>query len=221
MSDLYSLAGQGRSNGAYNIGSGIGSTLSTIGAPLMFASPLAGGAMMGLGALSNLIMGPIKSAAEKRRGEELFSDAQRNFESKIAKHPSMYSTSGITSGFNRARSSIQETNSSQTNALLDRYNSLQRKQMANRIRSGLASGAAQAASIQNNVAFQRTANDLFNKQGQMLSNLALRESQAKMNMQPIIAARKEQAARKSLMSQGIVNPSALGGLTNKIYEGEY
>lgn len=186
---------------------------------MMFANAPLGAAMMGVGALTNLISGPLNLASQRKTGLERYNKASEAYKSRLEKKPDYYTNSGITKGFVKAKNSLMHSNSQQTSALLDRYSNIQRKQMSNRIKSGLTSGAAQASQVQNNIAFQRTANELFNKQGQSLSNLALRESQAKMNMAPMLEARKNQAARNSLVSNNISNPSALGSLTSKLSGG--
>lgn len=215
MANLYELAGAGKTGGA-GIASGVFGAAGGLAAPLTFVNPIAGlalGAASGIGSLVSNIFG--HNAAEEA-GKQMYNQAQQNMASKIAANPYKYSDLGVRQAFSSARSDIEKANQVGTNALLDRYTSLQRRQLQNKIRSGLTSGAAQAQAVQSNIAFQQQANQLFQQQGSQMSNLRLREGQALQQMADVVDARKQQLARRTLVGQGITDTSALGGLTEKL-----
>ncbi len=215
MANLYTLAGSG-SSPIQSITGGIGNTASSLGGLLSFLKPEIGIPTAIAGGLTSLFGGIFGRQAEEAEGRRRFASAKSEYSKAIADNPFKYSTLGVSNTFDTARSNLEKANTSGTNALLDRYSSLQRKQMRNKITSGLTSGAAQAASVQNNLAFQQQANQLFQQQGTQLSNLALREGQAKQNMVDIIDARKDRLAQRTLAGAGITNPTALQGLTGQI-----
>lgn len=169
-----------------------------------------------IGGLSNLISGSFTKAAQEAAGKRMFGEAEAAMRDKIAANPYKYSDLGIRQTYAQARQAIEKSNLQGTNALLDRYSSIQRRQLQNRISSGLSSGAAQAQQIQSNIAFQQQANQLFQQQGQSLSNLKLREGQSLQQMADVIDARKDQLARRSLVGAGITDPNALVQMQNKL-----
>lgn len=196
-SNIYGAAGVGH-GGAAETASGV---LSNI--------PLLGG-------LGRLISEPFAKAEREAAGRRMFGQAQSDMAAKIAAKPYKYSDLGVRQTFSQARSDLERTNLAGTNALLDRYSSIQRRNLQNKISSGLTSGAAAAQQIQSNIAFQQQANQLFQQQGSQLSNLRLREGQALQQMSDVVDARKDQLARKSLISAGVTDPNALVQMQNKL-----
>ncbi len=213
--NLYSLAGAGKSTPG-SVAQNIGGSIGGLALPLTFLNPWAGAAAAGLGGVTSLIGGIAGRAEAEDIGRDRYNTAESEFQKKIAANPTKYSLQGITDLYNTAKSNVRQSNTANTNALLDRYSSIQRQQLKNKIQSGLTSGAAQAAAVQNNLAFQAQANNLFNQQASTLSNIALKEGQAKFQAADLIDARKDNLARTALTNAGITDPSALGGLTTKL-----
>ena len=176
--NLFSLAGN-NSNSGLTAGSNILGSLGGAALPLAFmGGPWGMGLAAALGGASVLgpaIMKPFIADSKAAAGKKMYNEAQSNLNATMSKHPGLYSTDKISDTFNSARHSLISNNEAQTNALADRYSSIQRRNMANRIKSGLSSGAAQASAIQNQMGFQKQANNLFQQQSQNLSNLRLRE----------------------------------------------
>ncbi len=216
--NLFSLAGGGGTSAA-GTASSIGSGISSLGMPLALASGPLGIGAMALGGLTSLIAAPFVARARQEEGARRFGVAQSDYQRKIASNPTKYSLQGISNIYSRARSDMSQSNAANTNALLDRYNSVQRRQLKNKISSGLTAGAAQAANVQNNIAFQQQANKLFQQQANASSALRLREGQAKYQAQDLIDARKDRLASSTLQSAGITDPTALSGLSSKLTGG--
>lgn len=215
MANLYTLAGAGTSSPGSVAGS-VGQGISSLALPLTFVNPIAGLAAGVGGGLTSLIGGIFGRQSQEAAGRRRAEAAQTSYASKLAANPDRYSMKGVENIYGRARSDLVRSNMQNTNALLDRYSSIQRRQLKNKINSGLTSGAAQAAAVQNNIAFQQQANRLFQNQAQQMSNLRLREAQTKFQAQDVISARKHELARGQLMAQGITDPTAVGGLSSKL-----
>lgn len=218
--NLYGLAGAGHAGAGLNAASGIGQGLSMMGPMAMMSGKPAGmigGGIATLGGLlTNIFTGSDRAARQEAAGKEMFGKAKTSYQQNLDKHPNYFTTASVDRAFNRARGDMIKSNQVNTNALLDRFSSVQRRQLQNRIRSGLSAGAAQASAIQNSLGFQQQANRNFQQQSQQLSQLGIREGQAKQNMQGQIMARKNIAARDALMGAGIVNPAAVGGLSAQL-----
>lgn len=218
--NLYGLAGAGHAGSGLNAASGIGQGLSTLGPLAMMAGGpvgMIGGGIATLGGLlTNIFTGQSKAKQEEAAGKQMFGSAKSTYEKNLRDHPGYFTTQNLDRSFSRAKDSMLKTNQVNTNALLDRFSSVQRRQLQNRIRSGLSAGAAQASAIQNSLGFQQQAHRAFQQQGQNLANLDIRHGQAKENMTGQIMARKNTASRDALMGAGIVNPAALGGLSAQL-----
>lgn len=182
----------------------------------MLANPALGIGMTVAGLATKLGLGPSRAAAEKAEGEKMFGAAKSAYQTKLDENPNYYSTASVDNAFSKAREDMLKSNSQNTNELLNRYSSVQRRQLQNRIRSGLTAGAAQASALQNQIGFQQQANKAFQQQAQNLSNLDIRSAQARNAEYDKIQGRKGIAAREALQAQGIINPAALGGLASKM-----
>lgn len=216
MKSLMSLAGIGGAPSGYDIGSGLGGTASSIGGFASFMNPAVGIPLMLGGGLTNLLFGSLKRNAEAQAGQARFDASKELYDKKIKKNDSLYSTMGIKNKYALARHDLSSANMMNNRSVLDRYSSIQRRTLANNIKSGLTAGTAQANKIQSDLNFQKGTNDLFANQAQQMSQLRIKESQDVRQALPAINARKQLLARSTLQEQGIINPAALGGLTSKL-----
>lgn len=216
--NLFELAGAGSTGAASTAGNVLGS-LGSLSLPLMFAGPVGAvaGGILGLGSTLGSLFSGISAQEERRRaGQRLYNNAASSFEQNIAQHPELYSTSALEDRYGNAINSYKRTIRQSENDLLDRYSSTQQRLLRNKIQSGMTTGAAQAASVQNNLAFQKQYGAQMSQMAQGLSNLNLQKGQAMDAKMQQVAAQKRLLANDVLSAQGITDAQALGGLSSKL-----
>lgn len=218
MANLFELAGAGAPTSAgvtSNVLKGVGS----MSLPLMFMGPIGQGigGLLSLGTgLGSIFSGISEAEQRAAAGRRMFGAAQGSYAKNLAQHPELYSTASVENRYNNAENAYRKTIQTSQRDLLDRYSSTQQRLLRNKIQSGLTTGAAQAASVQNNIAFQQQYGKQMSQMAQGLSNLNLQKGQAVDAKLAQVNAQKRLLAQDSLAAQGITDAQALGGLSAKL-----